>query len=124
MNITRHQLIGLGVTKHQATELTKTLKPVAKQGQSNLYSLGKVLEAIATRLQNKRIRTITRAALEKLHTTLNDLAINVVSVPFGASEDEMSKSVKSLMKSASSSKTMKHKMKAAELTGKALAHAG
>jgi hypothetical protein len=55
---------------------------------------------------------------------LNELTINVVSVPFGAPEDEMTDAVKKLMKSASSPKALKHKMKAAELKGKELASAG
>jgi hypothetical protein len=123
MNITRHQLMGFGATKHQAAESTKALATVGKQGRSNLYGLSEVLEAIATRLHNKRIRKTTRAALEKLQSTLEGLT-NVVSVPFGAPGDEMSDAVKQLMRSAANPKTLKHKMKAAELTGKALAHAG
>jgi hypothetical protein len=123
MNITRHQLMGFGATKHQATELTKALAAVGKQGRSNLYGLNEVMEAIATRLHNKRIRKTTRADLDKLQATLEGLTIDVVSVPFGAPGDEMSDAVKQLMRSAASPKTLKHKKKAAELMGKELAGA-
>jgi hypothetical protein len=123
MNITRHQLMGFGATQHQATEITKALTAVGKQGRSNLYRLSKVLEAIATRLSNNRIRTATRTALDKLQSKLNGLTADVVSVPFGAPEDDMSDAVKQLMRSASNPKTLKHKMKAAELKGKELASA-
>lgn len=123
MNITRHQLMGFGATQHQATELTKALAPVGKQGRSNLYSLSEVMEAITTRLNNKRIRSSTRAALEKLQATLEALTTNVISMPFGAPDDEMSDAVKQLMRSAANPKTLKHKMKVAELKGKELAGA-
>jgi uncharacterized protein YqgV (UPF0045/DUF77 family) len=123
MNITRHQLMGFGATKHQATELTKALAPVGKQDRSNLYSLSDVLQAITTRLDNKRVRTSTRTALTQLQSDLDELSINVVSVPFGAPEDEMTDAVKKLMKSATNPKTLKHKMKAVELKGKELASA-
>jgi hypothetical protein len=123
MNITRHQLMGFGATKHQATELTKALAAVGKQGRSNLYGLSEVMEVIAARLHNNRIRKTTRAALEELQATLEALTINVVSVPFGALGDEMSDAVKQLIRSAASPKTLKHKMKAAELKGKELAGA-
>lgn len=123
MNITRHQLMGFGATKHQATELTKALLSVGKQGRSTLYALSDVMQAIATRLLNKRIRSGTRNVLTQLQSALNELTINVVSVPFGAPEDEMTDAVKQLMQSASSPKTLKHKMKAAELKGKGVASA-
>jgi hypothetical protein len=123
MNITRHQLMGFGATKHQATELTKALATVGKQGRSNLYALSEVMQAISAQRSNKRIRTNTRTALAKLQSTLNELSINVVSVPFGVPEDEMTDAVKKLMKSAANPKTLKHKMKAAELKGKELADA-
>jgi hypothetical protein len=123
MNITRYQLMGFGATKHQATELTKALTPVSKQGRSNLYSLTEMGEAIASRLNNCRIRKATRTALEQLQTTLNGLTVNIVSVPFGAPQDEMTDAVKQLMRSVSNPKTLGHKMKAAELTGKAVANA-
>jgi hypothetical protein len=123
MNITRHQLMGFGATKHQAVELTKALPLMGKQGRSNLYSLLDVLQMIAVRLNNNRIRKSSRTALVQLQSALNELTINVVSVPFGAPEDEMTDAVKKLIKSASNPKTLKHKMKAAELKGKDLASA-
>jgi NAD(P)H-dependent flavin oxidoreductase YrpB (nitropropane dioxygenase family) len=123
MNITRHQLMGLGASRHQAAELTKALAPVGKQSRSNLYALSEVLQAIALRLSNKRIRTTTRTALAQLQSALNELTINVVSVPFGAPKDELTDAVKQLMKSAANPKTLKHKMKAAELKGKEFAGA-
>lgn len=123
MNITRHQLMGFGSTQHQATELTKALTPDGKQGRSNLYRLDEVLNAIALRLNNHRIRKNTRTALGQLQSALEELSINVVSVPFGADEDETSNAVKKLIKSASNPKTLKHKMQAAESRGKELASA-
>jgi hypothetical protein len=123
MNITRHQLMGFGATKHQAVELTKALPLMGKQGRSNLYSLLDVLQMIAVRLNNNRIRKSSRTALVQLQSALNELTINVVSVPFGAPQDEMTDAVKQLMRSVSNPKTLGHKMKAAELKGKDLASA-
>jgi hypothetical protein len=124
VNITRHQLIGFGCTKHQAAALTKGLTPVGKQNRSNLYSMTEVIEAIATHLARPRIRKTTRVALQTVQTTLMNLTVNVITVPFGAPQTDATDAVKQLLKSASNPKLLNHKMRAAEIKGKQLSHAG
>lgn len=123
MNITRHQLIGFGCTKHQATELTKALAIAGKQKRSNLYRIAEVLQEVAAHLARRRIRKATRLALKAVQDVLVSLTDNVVSVPFGAPQTPATDAVKHLLKTASNPKTLKHKMQAAELKGKQLTHA-
>ncbi len=122
MNISRHQLIGFGSTKAIANELTKKLKPTGKEKRSNLYSIADVMRAIQIKLDAPRIRKATKTALEKVLVSLQELPSNIVSVPFGEPKTKNSEAVQHLLKSATSPKTTKHKMKAAELKGKRLSH--
>jgi hypothetical protein len=122
MNISRHQLVGFGSTKTMATELTKKLKPTGKEKRSNLYSITDVIRSIQAKLGTPRIRKTTKAVLGDLVTSLQELPTNVIAIPFGAPKTETSEAVHHLLKSATSSKTTKHKMKAAELKGKRLSH--
>ncbi len=122
MNISHHQLIGFGSTKAIANELTKKLKPTGKQKRSNLYSIADVMRSIQIKQDAPRTHKTTKAVLEKLLASLQELPSNVVSVPFGEPKTETSEAVQHLLKSATSPKTTKHKMKAAELKGKRLSH--
>jgi hypothetical protein len=124
MNITRHQLVGFGCTKHQAAELTKSLDVAGKQDRCNLYRIPEILEAITLRISRPRIRKTTRAALRQMYETLAPLTSNIISVPFGAPQTEATEAVKQLLKSTCNPKLLTHKMKAAELKGKRLTHAG
>jgi hypothetical protein len=124
MNITRPQLVGFGCTKHQAVELTKSMNVAGKQNRCNLYCIAEILDVIAVRISQPRIRKTTRAALQQIHETLTGLNRNIISIPFGAPQTEATEAVKQLLKSASNPKLLTHKMKAAELKGKRLTHAG
>jgi hypothetical protein len=124
MNITRHQLVGFGCTKHQAVELTKSLSVAGKQDRCNLYCIAEILEAIILRISHPRIHKTTCAALQQVHETLVGLNSNTISIPFGAPQTETTEAIKQLLKSASNPKLLAHKIKAAELKGKRLTHAG
>jgi hypothetical protein len=124
MNITRHQLVGFGCTKHQAVELTKSLSVAGKQDRCNLYCIAEILEMITLRISRPRIRKTTLTALQQVHETLTPLTNNVISIPFGAPQTETTEAVKQLLKAAFNPKLLTHKMKAAELKGKRLTHAG
>ncbi|UJB67637.1 hypothetical protein HRE53_13100 [Acaryochloris sp. 'Moss Beach'] len=122
MNITRHQLIGLGATRYLTILLTRELQPVGKEKCSYLYQMVDVIKSIQTKQKQPRTRKKTKATLAKLLQSLQTFSLNVVSIPFGTSKTSTSKAVKHLLKSATNSKTTQHKLKAAELKGKRLSH--
>lgn len=122
MNVTRHQLIGLGATRYLAIVLTRELLPVGKEKRSYLYQMADVIRSIQAKQERPKTRKKTKATLEKLLQFLQKLSSNVVSIPFGTPKTSTSKAVKHLLKSATNPKTTQHKMKAAELKGKRLSH--
>lgn len=122
MNITRHQLIGLGATRYLAILLTRELQPVGKEKRLYLYQMADVIRSIQTKQKRPRTRTKTKATLEKLLQSLQKLSSNVISIPFSTPKTSTSKAVKHLLQSATNPKTTQHKMKAAELKGKRLSH--
>ncbi|MCG9891075.1 MAG: hypothetical protein MH252_08370 [Thermosynechococcaceae cyanobacterium MS004] len=122
MNITRCQLIGLGLSTYQATLLTKPCPVKGQSKRQNLYASGDVIQQIAARLQ-KRIRKDTKATLQKALDVLHEMAANMVVVPFGATEFQTALAVKDLLKSLNNSTTEPHRLKALEIVGKHAAHA-
>jgi 3-dehydroquinate dehydratase len=122
MNITRYQLIGLGLSAYQSTQITKLCPIQGKSKRQNLYATGDVIQQISTRLQ-QRIRKITKVILQRVLESLQEMTANVVAVPFGTANSETSAAVKDLLKSLKNPITEPHRLKALEITGKHAAHA-
>jgi len=66
MLITRKDLRRLGISDYQVRHLTKTLKPVQKQGNTYLYRKLDILSAIKKRIKSSRIHKATLKALKQL----------------------------------------------------------
>jgi hypothetical protein len=81
--VTRKQLIGLGASKYQADLITKSLTPVCKQGRSKVYDLFSVSDRIRMLLDNPRLKSTTRDAIQALRWELLALAEQIQDAPFG-----------------------------------------
>lgn len=85
-SLTRRQLMGMGLTKYQATALTKELPVIEKAGNALVYSLASVLASTRSYLE-RRIQAKTRELMLDLVEQLQSLLGNVVAPSFTGSGD-------------------------------------
>jgi hypothetical protein len=83
--VTRKQLISLGASQYQADLMTKSLTLVCKQGRSNVYNLFAVSDRIRILLDNPRLKSATRDAIQAVRWELLALAEQIQDAPFGMS---------------------------------------
>lgn len=83
--VTRKQLKDLGASQYQAELMTKSLTPLCRQGRSNVYDLFAVSDHIRMLLENSRIKTTTRDALQAVRWELLALVEQIQDAPFGMS---------------------------------------
>lgn len=81
--VTRKQLMGMGASSYQAELVTKTIKPVQKQGRTNIYDLFIVSDRASELMENQRLRESTRKALKALRWEILALSETTHDAPFG-----------------------------------------
>lgn len=81
--LTRKQLIEKGASKYQVDRITKTLQPVRQQGRTNVYDLFAVSTRCRELVENKRLRKLTRDALQALRWKILEFAEAIQDAPFG-----------------------------------------
>lgn len=97
ISITRNQLKGYGSTYYQARIITEKIKPIAKDNNSNVYPLHKVIISLKNYLNKTKIKPKTRQDLNSLLPILLELLNNVVPVVFESSTNlELTKLTKNL----------------------------
>ena len=84
--LTRRDLVGLGISRYQSTAITKGIPAVGKKGNSNIYSLSDVLEALRAYL-SRRIKRETRATVERAVAHLQIMLGNVIEQNFSDDGD-------------------------------------
>lgn len=81
--VTRKQLMGMGASSYQAKLVTKTIKPIQKQGRTNIYDLFIVSDRASELMENQCLRESTRNALKALRWEILALAETTHDAPFG-----------------------------------------
>jgi hypothetical protein len=98
--VTRKQLTRMGASKYQAESVTKTLKPICKQGQKNVYDLFAVSDRTLELMKNKRLWSSTRNALQSLRWEILTFAETIQDAPFGMKVTEQIEQAEQLSRRA------------------------
>lgn len=83
--IIRKQLIELGASKYQAELVTKTIIPIRRQGNANVYDLFAVSDRCKELTENKRLKEATRNTIQSLRWAVLSLGDQIQDAPFGMS---------------------------------------
>ena len=87
-NTTRKQLQGYGLSQYLAIAVTKNIKPVKKDKNTNYYTLPEVIASIKVYLERKKIKQETCSQLKNLLNILEESQDNLIYVPFVKGSDE------------------------------------